>query len=112
MRITCKSHKLVGEVSFRNVHASVGYPLAGLAQWVVQKHRRRLGECNHLLRNSKQFVESLKGLRVCDSYYWIKFDIQDYHMSGNKDELIAEALETFEGEAKRLLQEVMPPASG
>ena len=28
-------------------------------------------------------------------------------MSGNKDDLIAEALETFEGDEKRLLKEVM-----
>ena len=37
LRITCKSHEPAGQVSFRNVHASVGYPLAGVAQWVVQK---------------------------------------------------------------------------
>ena len=39
LRVTCKSHKPAGEVSFRSVHASVGHPLAGLAQWVAQKLR-------------------------------------------------------------------------
>ena len=48
LRISCKSHKPDGEVSFRNVHASVGYPLAGVAQWVVQETRRRLGERNYV----------------------------------------------------------------
>ena len=69
LRITCKSHKPAGEVSFRNVHASVGYPLAGVAQWVVKKLRRKLGMCNHLLKNSKQFVESLQGLTVHGGNY-------------------------------------------
>ena len=72
----------LSEVSLRNVHASVGYPLAGLAQWVVQKLGRRLEECNHVLKNAKQFVESLKVLRVHDSNYWIKCDIQDFYSSG------------------------------
>ena len=107
LRITCKSHKTAGEVSFRNVHASVGYPLAGIAQWVVKKRGRKLGECNHLLKNSKQFVESLKGLRVHRSNYWIKFDIQDYYMSGNKDDLITDALATFEGDEKQLMKEAL-----
>ena len=60
-----------------------------------------------MLKNSKQFVESLKELRVRDSNYWIKFDIQEYYMSGNKDDLAAEALETFEGDEKRLLEEAL-----
>ena len=72
-----------------------------------RKLRRRLEECNHFLKDSKQFVASLKGIRVCDSNYWIKFDFHDYYMSGNKDDLIADALETFEGDEKRLLKEVM-----
>ena len=33
LRITCKKHKPAGEVSFRNVHASVGYPLDGVANF-------------------------------------------------------------------------------
>ena len=82
----------------------MGYPLAGLAQWAVLKLRRRLEERNHLLKNSEQFVKSLQGLRVSDSNYWIKLDIQ---VSGNKDDVVADALETFEGDEKRLLKEVM-----
>ena len=35
-------------VSFRNVRASVGHPLAGVAQRVVQQLRRKLRECSHL----------------------------------------------------------------
>ena len=59
------------------------------------------------MKNSKQFVESLKEFRVRDSNYWIKFDIQDCYMSGNKDDLVADVLETFEGDDKRLLKEAL-----
>ena len=68
--------------------------------------RRTLEECNHLLKNTKN-VESLKGLRVRDSNYWIHLDIQDWYMSGDKDHLIADALETFEGDEKKLLKEAV-----
>ena len=105
LRITRESHKLASEESFINVHASVGYPLAGVAQWLFKELRRRLGECNHLWKNSKQFVESLKGLGLHASNYRINFDIQDNYMSGNKDDLIADALETFEGDESRLMKE-------
>ena len=91
LRITCKSHKPAGDVSFRNVHASVGYKLAGVAQLFLKKVRSRIRGCNHLLINSKN-VESLKRSRVRDTNYWIKFDIQDCYM---KDDLIADAFETF-----------------
>ena len=90
----------------------MGDPLAGLGQWVVQQLRRRLEERNHFLKNSQQFVESLKELRVRDGSYWFKFDIQDYYMSGNRDNLIADALETFEDDEKRLLKEESVHASG
>ena len=74
---------------------------------MVLKLRRRVLECNHLLKNSKHFGESLKGLRVRDSDCWIKVDIQGCYMCGNKDGLIADALVTFEGDEKRLLKDVM-----
>ena len=60
-----------------------------------------------MLKYSKQVVESLKELRVRDSDCWIKFDIQDCYMSGNKDDLVADVLETFEGDDKRLLKEAL-----
>ena len=59
------------------------------------------------LKNNKQFVGSLKGLRVRDGDYCIKFNIQDYCMSGNKDDLVEDALDTFEGDEKRLLKEAL-----
>ena len=75
---------------------------------MVQKNlRRRLEECNHFLKKSKQFVEPFKGLRVRDSNCWIKLDIEGYNMSGNKDDLIADALEMFQSDEKKLLNEVM-----
>ena len=40
-----------------------------------------------------------------ESSYWIKFDIQDYYMGGNKDDLIANALERFEGVEGKLMKE-------
>ena len=59
LRTTCESQKPPSEVSFRNVHASVGFPLAGVARWEVQQLRRKLRKCNHLLNNSGPFAGSL-----------------------------------------------------
>ena len=46
-------------------------------------------------------------MKVQENNHWITIDIQDYCMSGDKDDLFMDALETFERNEKKLMRETL-----
>lgn len=95
--ITCKSHKPPGEVSFRNIHANPCYMYEGVATWVAHKISERFKEWEtvHLINNSQQLVNEIKGMEVPENMFFVKLDIKDFYLCGSQHEIVDAALKDW-----------------
>jgi hypothetical protein len=92
LKITCKSHKLPGKVAFRNIHASPTYMLDGVCRWIAKHLREMLGKPMHLVRDGEEFATQISTFDVRASDVFIKLDIEQFFLSGECYELVADAL--------------------
>jgi hypothetical protein len=105
LQITCKTHKSPGKVTFRNIHASAGWRFQGLSMWVAGELRKILTgrSSSHILKDSQDFVERLRTVKLRPNQLMVKVDVKDFFMSGTPSELtkpILESLPTTTGEQR------------
>ena len=104
---TCKTHKPEGEITFRNIHGSSNYALAGLAHWVRKVLKEKLDEFPHLVRDSKEAVRKCMAVRTEPSDRICTADIREFFMSGTEEELIQDVTRWFSDPLKTLLQRAL-----
>ena len=101
--LTCKSTK--NPVDFRNVHAASSNWWAGLSTWLAFVLESQLTTFVHLLRDSKQLADELRGMRIEPHERMMRVDIKDFFMSGDADSLVVDACSIIPSEAKRRVAE-------
>ncbi len=62
--LTCKSHKAVGQVEFRSIHASRCHALEGLSRWASRVFDEWLQQHPWPLHNAEDVVARLSNLRL------------------------------------------------
>lgn len=84
---TIKTHKPPGDVSLRIIHRSSSHPFKPGMRFVAHKIRGILEKHQHLLRDSDHLLSQIRGRRFSSACKIVKFDLKDFYMSGNHDEL-------------------------
>ena len=87
LKPTCKSYKLMGEVSHRPVHALPDYAFAGSSKWVSKELMKDLRGREYLVKDTAQFVKSISRYTAREDHFFMKLDIKDYFLSGTSEEL-------------------------
>ena len=87
LRTTVKTHKPLGEMSQRNLHAAPAYSAVGLSIWVEMQILEVLNRCEWLLSGSEALVKNLVGVKVSASMRFIQADVKDFFMTGTPAEL-------------------------
>lgn len=90
----CKSHKDEGEVSVRAVHSLPGFAFESLARWLICEIRKITAGLPHLIKHSAQVVESLSDFKE-DGWFFVKMDIKDFYVIGQRDWLAKRLSEAF-----------------
>eukprot|EP00973_Karenia_brevis_P006469 880771-Karenia_brevis.AAC.1 len=95
--ITVKRHKQPGSIKVRNIHASSGYSLLGLSQWVSFELRSTLKKLKHILKDSFDLAQRLDGITLptC-SAYCVQIDVADFFLSGTADEIEKDIMTLFD----------------
>ena len=82
-----KSHKPVGEVGVRNIHASSMNKREGLSRWVSRELQGPLTGHTWFQTSSAQLVADIKTVAAEDCDYFVKLDVWDFYMTGTPSEL-------------------------
>jgi len=88
VKCTIKTHKEDGEVVPRVLHTSCSHPMKPGTRYVASILKPVLAGLPHVLRDSTDLLRSLACVVVPDEARLVKFDIKDFFMSGEHDELL------------------------
>lgn len=91
-----KSHKEEGEVSVRAVHSCPAFEYEGLSRWLIHEIRQKTKDLPHLIKHSGQVVKSLEKFKEKD-YFFVKIDIKDFYVVGDREWLVSNLADAFEG---------------
>ena len=100
LMITVKSHKPPGSVSVRPIHSSVGTPLSPAMKWISAMLRPYLRSRKHLAMDSFEVVSWLKSRTFSKDIKIVRFDIEEFFLSGNHSLLVSLCAEVVEEEYK------------
>ena len=84
-----KSHKDPGAVVPRPIHSSVDHAFSGGMRYIAYLVRLRLSSCEHLTRDSDDFIKKIARLKVDSGTYLVKIDVKEFFMSGEIQELVS-----------------------
>ena len=80
---TLKTHKPVGQVSFRNLHDCLRFTFRCLAKWISIRLQPRLAQYQHLAKDTPHIKSILSRLSLPKGCWLVKGDVKDYFMSGS-----------------------------
>jgi hypothetical protein len=91
LKLTCKTNKPKGKVKHRNIHAQPDYAFGGLSMWMVRQLRPYL-RLPHLVKGSREMVERLSTMQFSQNAYFMRFDLEDYYLSGTPEQLESDVI--------------------
>ena len=107
LKCTVKTTKSAGSNFFRNLHACPSFQFEDLGRWLDRVLGRELAKLKHLLRDTRSFVNEMKGHRCDDNDRFCRLDLDDFFMSGSCAGLSDAAADIFKpGPLKKLVRAV------
>ena len=91
---TVKTHKAQGAITCRAIHSTQHFRFSAVAKWVRAVLKEGMAPYRHIIHDTAQLIDRIKGLKVPDDTFFLKGDVRDFYMTGDVDE-IAEAAMHF-----------------
>ena len=102
---TVKTHKPDGSVTLRCIHASINNPLNPMLKLQSRFIRHELDKYSHLVKDSRAMVRLLTSVQVPPRALFVKYDIKEFYMSGDHNDLARDATSVLDGDVRGLLRE-------
>jgi len=88
---TVKTHKTPGEVSLRAIHSAPRYSFRGISTWVCWWLDKVLRRQSHLCFSTEDVLDRLVHIqpliRDFPNFEFVRFDLNDFYMTGAPDDL-------------------------
>ena len=87
LRTTIKTHKPLGQLAARPIHAARSHMLNALGAVINRLLGPKLASLNHVVTSSEGCQQALLAIKCSRHSLLMKFDVKDFYLSGSHDDL-------------------------